>query len=285
MLIKDNTSFAGMPFPIESAQEHFRKIKKEGNDSLKLVVTWAEIEHEGQGIYDEAYLAYLRKILLIAEKEGVSISIAPHQDLWSNWAENSGVPAWTMEKLGIKIDTPCSCGAGSILERYVTSTMFSLFFAGNIYAPDLQIENENIQDLLQNHYVNAFKHAKRRLKNCAAVTSWGSPSEAHCGFIGHKNLENTENFFSQSEPCISPWQTICAASGYSCKTFAPEGVSLFKDGFSCPWKQAGVWREESGAPRLMCPNHFGKYLERTVNFADDFFKPFIAKYNCAMDSR
>jgi hypothetical protein len=319
---QNNISFVGRPFPLEEAESHFRRLKNAGMTFLRLIVTWEAVEHEGPGIYDEAYLAYLRKILIIAEKEGISVFIAPHQDVWSRWTGGDGAPAWTMEKLGMNLEHCDSCGAAvtrqryalyhkskkapngedfpkmiwaSNYNRYAAATMFSLFFAGKTYAEDLQIEGENVQDWLQNRYIAAFKHVQRRLKNCSCVAGWGSMNEPHFGFLSHQNLENPENFVIPTGPRPSPWQAIRAASGFPVEvpvykieslgkkvsyyeTFNPQGISLFKDGFSCPWKQAGVWREEGGAPKLLRADHFSRYQGRPVNFADDFLKPFIVKY-------
>jgi len=314
-----NVSFVGKPFPAEEAQIHFKRLKNAGMNFLRLIVTWEAIEHDGPGIYDEAYLAYLRKILQAADKESISVFIDPHQDVWSRWTGGDGAPPWTMEKLGINLDNCDICGAAvtkqrfninyakpyakmiwpSNYNRYATATMFSLFFAGLAYAPDLKIEDENIQDWLQNRYIAAFKHAQRRLKNLAAIAGWGSMNEPHFGFIGHNDLSRSENPLIPAGPCPSPWQSICAASGFTRKipvysllsagksvsryeTFNPKGVSLFKDGYSCPWKLSGVWQDEGGAPRLLDKNYFRRYQGRPVNFADDFLKPFIVKYIDAM---
>jgi len=87
---QSNISFIGNPFPLEEAQEKFRKLKKEGENSFKMTVPWDAIEYEGEGIYDEAHLANLRKILLAADKEGISVFIEP-QVL-------QNIPAWASEK-------------------------------------------------------------------------------------------------------------------------------------------------------------------------------------------
>jgi len=320
--IKKEISFIGRPFPLEEAQDHFKRLKKAGLTFLRFVLTWEAIEHEGPGIYDEAYLAYLRKILLEAEKEGISVFMDPHQDVWSRWTGGDGAPAWTMDKLGINLDDCDRTGAAltrqryglyhkskkypdgapypkmiwpSNYNRYATATMFSLFFAGNAFAPGLTIDGENIQDFLQNRYIAAFKHLQRRLKNCAAIKGWGSMNEPHNGFVGHQNLENPEDPLIPVGLRLSPWQAIRAASGYPVKvpfysmasfgkrisryeTMNPDGISLFKNGFSCPWKQAGVWQDDNGIPKLLRSNYFSQYNGRAVNFADDFLKPFIVKY-------
>jgi len=310
-------SFTGRPFPLEEAESHFKRLKKGGLTFLRLIVTWEAIEHEGPGIYDEAYLAYLRKILLAAENENISVFIDPHQDVWSRWSGGDGAPAWTMEKLGMDTDLFDRSGAAvtrqryslyhnnaqfpkmlwpSNYNRYAAATMFSLFFAGNTYAPDLKIENENVQDWLQNRYIAAFRHAQRRLKNCAAIKGWEAMNEPHIGFIGYLDIDKTEESVIPTGPRPSPWQTIQAASGYSVRVpvysifgkkishyeiFNPESISLFKEGFSCPWKQAGVW-QDSGEPKLLRSDHFSKYNGKRPVFTDDFLKPFIVKYINAM---
>jgi len=318
----NEVSFTGRPFPLEEAEIHFKRLKDAGMTFIRLLVTWEAIEHEGPGIYDEAYLAYLRKILLSAEKEGISVFIDPHQDVWSRWTGGDGAPAWTMEKLGMDMEMIEPCGAAitrqryslhhknkkypdgepypkmiwpSNYNRYAAATMFSLFYAGKTYAGDLQIDGENIQDYLQNRYIAAFCHAKRRLKNCAAIAGWGTMNEPHSGFIGHRNLEQSEDNIIPTGPRLSPWHSIQTASGKTIKvpvysfisfgkkiknyeTVNPQGASLFKEGFNCPWKQAGVWKEENGEPVLLKKDHFNKYQGRQAVFAEDFLKPFLVKY-------
>jgi len=315
-------TFVGRPFPLEEAESHFLRLKKAGMTFLRFLVTWEAIEHEGPGIYDEAYLAYLRKILTIAEQFGISVFIDPHQDVYSRWTGGDGAPAWTMEKLGMNPDNFDICGAAitrqrysqlhtskkypdgkpypkmiwpSNYNRYAAATMFTLFFAGKTYAPNLLVDGENVQDFLQNRYIAAFKHAQRRLKNLPAIKGWGTMNEPHQGFIGHQNIENSEEVMIPIGKRLSPWQSICAASGYTVK--APvystisigkrishyevsnsRKVSMFKEGACCPWKQAGVWTDEGGAPRLLKKDHFSRYNGRRPDFADDFLKPFIVKY-------
>ena len=310
-------SFTGRPFPLEDARTHFNSLKNAGMTFLRFIVTWEGIEHEGPGIYDEDYLAYLRKILIEAEKEDISVFIDPHQDVWSRWTGGDGAPAWTMEKLGMDTQLFDACGAAvtrqryehyhngkpfpkmlwpSNYNRYAAATMFSLFFAGSAFAPDLFIDGENVQDWLQARYIAAFRHVQRRLKNCAAIKGWGVMNEPHEGFIGAKNIEQPEKYMIPTAPRISPWQAIMAASGYPVKvpvygllgrrilryeTINPQGISLFREGYSCPWKQAGVW-QDNGVPKLLKREHFKTHDGRAPDFADDFLKPFLVKFITAM---
>jgi hypothetical protein len=305
----ENASFVGRPFPLEEADSHFERLGRAGLNFLRLIVTWEALEHSGPGLYDEEYLAYLRKILLIAEKWGISVFIDPHQDVWSRWTGGDGAPAWTLEKLGIDLDKLDRTGAAvtrqrygelhgkpfprmiwpSNYNRYATATMFSLFFGGKAYAPDLLIEGKNVQEWLQGHYYAAFRHCYRRLKNCSAIRGWGIMNEPSQGFIGYADLGLTEIPMVPIGPRPSPWDAIRAASGYPVavpvhRAFSkssskreilnPGADFLFKEGFVCPWKQAGVWAEENGVPRLLRKDHFSMYKNRQVNFMEDFHKPF-----------
>ncbi|MDR2701265.1 MAG: cytoplasm protein, partial [Spirochaetaceae bacterium] len=182
-------SFAGKPFPLEDAEERFAEMKRWGLRFNRLIVPWEALEHEGPGIYDEAYLAYLRKLLLIAEKYNILMWIDPHQDVWGRAAGGDGAPAWTLEALGI--DTGRLEAAGAVIprqtnaivppdkrprmtwpagnNRYAAATMFTLFFAGNVFAPAAVMDDkitrstggsngnsysgETAQDWLQKRYI------------------------------------------------------------------------------------------------------------------------------------
>jgi len=316
----EKASFVGRPFPLEEAENHFERLGRAGMNFLRLVVTWEALEHSGPGQYDEEFLAYLRKILLIAEKRGISVFIDPHQDVWSRWTGGDGAPAWTLEKLGIDLDRLDKTGAAitrqhygelhkgkpfprmiwpSNYNRYMAATMFSLFFGGKTYAPDLLIDGENVQDWLQGHYIAAFRHCYRRLKNCSAIKGWGVLNEPHNGFIGLKDLEKNDNNMMPIGPRPSPWDGIRAASGYPVavpvystgtfgmystkrEKFNSGAVSLFKEGFLCPWKQAGVWDDKGGVPRLLRKDHFSMFEKRPLDFMEDFHKPFVLTYIEAM---
>jgi hypothetical protein len=297
-------SFVGRPFPLEEADAHFERLARWGFTFLRLIVTWEALEHAGPGIYDEAYLAYLRKLLIIAGAKGIGVFIDPHQDVWSRWTGGDGAPAWTLEKLGMETGNIEKTGAAVIsghkggpgmiwpgnYNRYAAATLFTLFFGGNTYAPDITIEGKSAQDWLQGHYLAAFRHCFRRLKNCAAIAGWGIMNEPHQGFIGCRDAGRAEDPVLPIGVRPSPFQTMLAASGHSVKvpvyvpgrvsgrkTFNPEGISLFRKGFSCPWLESGVWTEKDGG-RLLKKDHFASFRGRPANFTEDFLKPFIIRF-------
>src|SRR5512136_1233248 len=76
-------SFVGRPFPLDEAEEHFNRLKAWGLTFLRFLVSWEAIEHAGPGIYDEAYLDYVRRVVEKAGEHGIRLFIDPHQDVWS----------------------------------------------------------------------------------------------------------------------------------------------------------------------------------------------------------
>ena len=173
-----NISFVGRPFPLAHADEHFARLRAWGLTFVRLLVTWEAVEHKGPGIYDEEYLDYLLQIVRKANEYNISCFIDPHQDVWSRWTGGDGAPAWTLDKVGFNVSSLHECGAafthqGHILEtspetplprmtwpsnhhKLATGTMFTLFFAGEDFAPKLQIDGQNVQHFLQGHYIAAM---------------------------------------------------------------------------------------------------------------------------------
>lgn len=308
---RSNVSFVGRPFPLEEAEEHFKRFRRWGFTFLRFILTWEAIEHGGPGVYDEAYLAYVRKILKVAEKEGISVFMDPHQDVWSRWTGGDGAPAWTLQKIGINVDRLFETGAALTQQeypgpfprmiwptnynRYAAATLFTLFFAGETYAKETCIDGQNAQTWLQERYIAAFRHAYRRLKDCGAIVGWGTMNEPHGGFIGYRNLENLENNPIATGPIPSAFQSMAVASGHSVtvpvyatgitgtkirgyQTINPHRLSLFSEGFTCPWKQTGVWTDEGGEARLLKRDYFATIDGRPVRFVEDFLKPFIHRF-------
>jgi hypothetical protein len=88
----------GLPFPPEEAEGRFQRLKERGVSCIRLVIAWETLEYAGPGVYDESYLAYLRKLLVAAARTGISVFIDPVQNRWSRWIGAEGAPPWAAEQ-------------------------------------------------------------------------------------------------------------------------------------------------------------------------------------------
>jgi hypothetical protein len=306
-----NVSFVGRPFPLEHADEHFRRLKAWGLTFLRFLVTWEAIEHAGPGQYDTEYLDYVRAIVEKAHEHGFVLFIDPHQDVWSRFTGGDGAPGWTLEAAGFQLEQLDAVGAalthqlhGDPYPRMIwptnytklaAQTMFTLFFGGHDFAPTLQVDGVPIQDYLQTYYINAIKQVALRLQGLPNVLGYDTLNEPHAGYIGWGNLHDQEATLRVGR-MPTPYQGMLLGSGYAqdvpewkmdlrgarvvrTERLDPRGKRAWRDGVECIWRQAGVWDvTEQGQPFLRRPHYFTKVNGRVVNFDADYFRPFANRY-------
>lgn len=315
-------SFVGRPFPLSEADEHFTRLKKWGFNFLRFLVTWEAVEHAGPGLYDEEYLNYLRVVVEKAAEYGFTVLIDPHQDVWSRFSGGDGAPGWTLEAAGLEIKQFHEAAAAILHQvhgdpfphmiwptngsRLAAATMFTLFFAGNDFAPQTLVDGEPIQEFLQRHYLNAFQEVARRLHGLDCVIGYEVINEPLSGFIGIKDLIRP-TLPVKFGPLVSPLQSMLLGSGIpqeieiwqrtllrsrlsERKWLNPRRMHIWRESakqevaakppFSGGvWSQNGVWDlDEKGRPRLLRPHHFSKVNSREVNFSDDYLRPFANRF-------
>jgi hypothetical protein len=306
-----NVSFVGRPFPLEEADEHLSRLRAWGMTFLRFLITWEAIEHTGPGQYDEEYLDYLYAVCKKAGEYDIQLFIDPHQDVWSRWTGGDGAPGWTLEAVGMDLRHLHTTGAaithqthGDPFPRMIwpsnysklgAATMFTLFFAGNDFAPATKIDGVPAQEYLQSHYINAIKQVALRLKDLPNVIGYDSLNEPGSGYIGLPLNHFPSNSIFLIGEMPTPIQSFALGAGYPQEvgiyeqgftgpqttgkvTLNPQGVKLWRDGYECVWKQNGVWTDEGGTPRLLKPEHFMSANGQAPNFANDYMKPFILRF-------
>ncbi|MCY3780665.1 MAG: cellulase family glycosylhydrolase [Chloroflexi bacterium] len=302
-------SFIGRPFPLDEADEHFARLKHWGLDFLRFIVTWEAVEHAGPGQYDEDYLDYLETLLEKALEYDIHLFIDPHQDVWSRFSGGDGAPAWTLEAAGMDVTKLHETGAALLHQkhgddfpqlmwannyyRFAAFTMFTLFFGGATFAPNLLIDGRNIQDVLQERYVKAYARVARRIGHLPNVVGFGSMNEPHFGLIGVPDLRSHDHLLYQRGLMPTPAQAIYLANGFAqdCPDFGsplpsfpptrvsnvrldPGGATVWREGCGDVWRAHGVWDVDSeGQPRMLRPAHFAN-----CDFTQDFLKPFTQRF-------
>lgn len=310
-------SFVGRPFPEEEADEHFGRLRHWGFNTIRFLVTWEAIEPERPQSYDHKYLDYVSRLIAKAGEYGFYIFIDSHQDVWSRFTGGDGAPAWTLTTVGFDLSRLHITGAAFLHQevdtyedmRWVTNynklaaaTMFTLFFAGNDFAPFTYIGERSIQDYLQWHYINAFRQLASRVKDMPHVIGYDIMNEPHTGYIGIKDFGKDKEFMLKEGPTPTPEQSMLLGAGYpqtkvsnykkrknsmgvkkkGSVSINTGGVRAWREGMPDLWQHNQVWKVKEGRrgpeAELQRKDYFAVVNGRDVDFNKDYYEPFLERF-------
>ena len=272
---------------------------------MRLLTTWEAIEHAGPGIYDEAYLDYFAAIAKRAGDFGFHVFIDFHQDVWSRMSGGDGAPGWIFEAVGLdftKFDTADAAHVmayrydaelggrqdsypqmswGANYRMPANGIMWTLFLAGQEFAPTAMIDGRNIGLYLQDHYLGSMRAVAVRLAHMSHVIGFDTLNEPGSGWIGQRLHERRGLLRGLS---WSPLDGLAVASGMMRALPLLEGgervvnnmaVSIRRDGVVDPFRAAGVWDVDgSGEPIALNPDYFTMFEGRPLDFGSDIMLPF-----------
>jgi hypothetical protein len=233
---------------------------------------------------------------------------------WSRFSGGSGAPMWTLYACGLNPQSFAATEAAIVHNTYpdpakfpkmiwstnyyrlAAATIFTLFFGGRDFAPKCIIDGVNIQDFLQEHFLNAVAHLAKRIHEAgelenSVVVGWETMNEPNRGLIGNADLSvipKEQALKKGTSPTI--WQAILIGSGRACEveTWDMGGLGPYKVGRAlvdphgeiawlptdydesrygykrdagwklgeCLWAQHGIWDPEND--QLLKKDYFSK---------------------------
>jgi len=318
-------TFVGRPFDLDNGEAdiHLARLRSWGMTFIRLLYTWEAMEHAGPGEYDEEYIAYIVALCRKCREYGISVFLDCHQDCWSRFTGGSGAPAWTLLKVGFDLDKLEESGAAftdrglyskegggegiprmawnANNARAAAGTMWTLFFAGNDFAPQTMIDGQTAQDYLQGKFCAMLARLAEAVKDEPNVVGFDVLNEPSVGFVRvHDARDISRNEFLIGWR-VDVWSAIKLAAGFSCsvdyfgsfmvwngkKVLNPDGVSAWQvattdqsGADACIWRKNGVWDlNGDGQPVLKDPQYFAKNPKTgaEIDFMDDYAIPFYDK--------
>ncbi|KAF8328906.1 glycoside hydrolase family 5 protein [Cantharellus anzutake] len=320
-------SFLNRPFPLEDAPEHFARLRRWGLTFVRMLVTWEAIEHAGPGQYDQNFLEYLYQLLRMMSNFGIFAYVSMHQDVWSRYSGGSGAPAWTLEAVGFDLTQLEATGAaylGGVMDpgrdvdrgrwptgyqKLASSTMWTCFWAGDIFAPKLEVihggERIGIQAFLQSRFLQAFDEVAKKVGNLESVIGFELMNEPHRGYIGLESL-HTFDYYTELHlhDCPTALQSFALGAGHSVEVVHyvrswpfptrpwrrarrnEENANVWRTSGPtqgrCLWEMHAVWDwdERKDAPVALRENYFWRHpvTHQPVNWYKDSWYPFVTHW-------
>ena len=84
------------PYTDSFTPEHYRRLHAWGFRTLRFLITWAAIE-PAPGVYNDAYLAWVRERMQWAHDAGLDVVLDMHQDVYGEGFGFGGAPKWTCD--------------------------------------------------------------------------------------------------------------------------------------------------------------------------------------------
>lgn len=306
-------SFIGRPAPLDDLDTHLTRLRHWGFNGLRLLTTWEAVEHAGPGQHDTAYLDYFAEVCRRAGAHGFRVFIDFHQDVWSRMSGGSGAPGWTFEAAGLDFTRFHAADAAHVMQHNydpaigghqdsypsmswssnyrmpANGIMWTLFFAGQDFAPSCTVDGENVQSHLQRHYLGAMRAVAERVAKMAHVIGFDTLNEPGTGYIGRRLDEAMTRYRGEA---WTPLDGLAVASGVT-RTIPvlalggrgtegeveknAAGLPIWLPGREDPFMAGGAWGLVDGVPTMLKPDYFVAVGGRRVELERDYMAPFFGR--------
>ncbi|OBZ77054.1 hypothetical protein A0H81_02987 [Grifola frondosa] len=299
-----DVTFVGRPFPLEEAHEHLSRLRRWGLTFIRFLITWEAVEHAGPGIYDREYLSYIRSLLSLLPRYGITAFVVLHQDVWSRYSGGSGAPAWTLEAAGFDLhglEEPGAAwlkgvkGGGHVeaerglwpcgYQKLAAATMATCFWAGDTFAPKLQVGDQrggdvSIQTFLQTAFLDMWEVVAKTVGDLEGVLGFEMMNEPHRGYVELQSLHafdyNTDLHLAHVPTAFQSFMLMLNTARQ--RAWREDGPTQGR----CLWEMHGVWGwdEKKDEGVVLRESYFKKHpmTGRKVDWYTDFYFPFLNKW-------
>ena len=179
--------------------------------------------------------------------------------------------------------------------------MWTLFWGGAWITPQFSIDGRNVQHWLQDHYLGAMGQIAARLKNQSHVVGFDTLNEPSHGWLGQSLSHGGMTAGNEPEglrpgPRMSPLDQLALSRGLPVHVemlercpqtgqvvsagpivMNQECVSIWQDGFDCPFEAAGIYRIEGDHAISLDENRFRLVQGRKLDIANDIYGGFFQR--------
>ena len=243
--------------PVDFAKERFMKLKREGITAIRLQFTWNSIEPTACGQFDENHLDYIENMMRAAYEVGLFTYLDLNLDHWK------GAPTWTKELVGfdpLVFNSIIEEGADSrVLDEFHTGlirdTMNTLFYASEIFAPNMIKDGISIGEHLRRSYCKMLMEVTKRARNVNNLLAINLLDRPSTGYIDVRNLKKHGLFNSMLQ-----------GEGLNSR------LRAWSKDSSCIWRKKGIWSiKDNGKPVLIKKHHFRLSRVRKHEYLSKFF--------------
>ncbi|KAI5805693.1 glycoside hydrolase superfamily [Geopyxis carbonaria] len=326
------------PFPAAASARHwFTQMRSWGVNIVRLVIVWEALEPLELGTYDMEYIEHIRAIVHEAARVGMRVFVDGHQDCWSRFTGGSGAPQWAFDLVGLdatafpetvsaalelspssddadtpRLDTPSGRLWPTNYTKFGPATLFTLFFAGELYAPSAVYTGphpayagggHNVGHVLRSAYTRAFATLMAALVPCGNVVGIDPMNEPHPGYIGLRSLrawnETTELHLGAMPSAVEgmalaggeavgvgQWERSWPHPSVRRKTVTMNTGRrrAWREGREDVWKREGVWWRNDDGTLGGRDDYFvtNPQTGEAVDFERDCYVPFLQSFWAAM---